>query len=507
MAGQSAALPVTFTPSATTAGGQIQTGTLTVESDADNSPVTVNLTGTVSQAPATAIFGSACSFQGTPHVPCSFLNFQGVAVGSSAAQTLTVQNTGCPPLTLAATLVQDGGDYALGQVPAQVALGQSAQVTVTFTPSAETNVPGALVFATNDPAGGPGPDAGVYAVTWTGFGAAAVLTLTPPAGAFGSVAPGTTVGQTFEVRNGGTSAIALEPPAVTEADDAGAFALDAGWASGFVLDAGSSVSCVVTADLPAQGAYGGTLVVPYGAGQELSAQLTASAEGSLCATPQSLSLPDAGSFCGSVTGTVALSSCSDGGVPVDIASVAIDPSTNGAGLLSVALPAGGPPWTVSPGGAPVQVQVTFRDDGLRTDYSSQLIVASDAAGQAQLLVPVIPQPVEVPPALGIPVFVDGGAKSGSTFLFQVQPDDSASFAYQFYWLGKGDGGTAIDAGLTPLPASSGADVAFVPDVPGTFKVCVDEVEIDAGFGSCGFDAGNGTGVTGSHCSQTIAVTQ
>ena len=493
------ALTLTFTPIST--GSQL--GTLTILSDGDQPVVTVDLQGEVVNAPATPTLQSTCQFKGTPRQPCAFLDFGDVPVGASATQTVTVENLGCPPLTFAAALKPDGGPYTLGAVPSPLLLGQSADFTVTFAPSSTASVPGLVVLTTNDPSSTPGQPAGLFDLTLTGFGGAAALTLNPASQTFESLPPHVAEGATFTVHNGGTAQVVLAAPALVEADDAGAFTLDAGWPAGAVLDAGDDVSCTVVADLPAPGVYGSTLSVSGGGGAALTASINANSLGCLAATPSTLTLGDAGEFCGSATGTVMLGTCSDGGIPVTVTSIGFAAGGNTANLLSLQLPSGGPPWVLSPGGAPLDVGVTFQDNGLLDDDTTNLLIASDAFGQPQLTVAVIPQPARVPKAGGVPQQVDGGSHVGQARLFQVQPSDSANFAYQFYWVGQGAPGNPVDAGLVPLSGVAGADVVFIPEVAtgsGSntgYRVCVDEFEIDAGFGTCHFDAGS--------CSATFTV--
>ncbi len=499
-----ATVTLTFAPSAGQAGGQA--GSFTLSSDAENATVTVALTGTVASAPAQPTFGSSCTVTGGQvRTPCAFLTFGAVPVGSSATQKVTVTNAGCPPLTLAASIAQDGGDYVLGTVPGTLALAQTAEVSVTFTPSSQAAPQGKLVFATNDPDGGPGLPAGQYDVTLTGFGSAAQLTLSPPGWAAAGAAPGTSVGQTFTVTNGGGAAIALDAPEIVESDDAGAFSLDAGWPTGYVLDAGAAVSCVVTADLPGLGAFGASLVVPYGTSQ-LSATLTANAISTLCTdAPGGLAFSP-GLLCGPpVTQRFNLFVCDGGDSAVQVSGLHVTPNPKGLYSLTLPSPDAGP-WTLTPGGAALDIGVTFQDDGTLQQDGAQVVVTSTAFSQPMLNVPIQNTPAYVPPATGVPVLVDGGPLlTGSTLLFQVQAPATPSYAYQFYWVGP----AGADAGLTALSGVAGADVAFTPEVatPGTnngYKVCVDQVEVDAGQGSCGFDAGNGKG-PGGNCSQLLPI--
>src|SRR5579872_1046110 len=109
-------ISVTFTP---TASG-VRTGTLTANDDAYGSPQVVNLTGTGS---------STANLTPTRSV------FPSQPVGSSsAAQTLTLVNTGKAALNI--TSIQATGDYAqTNTCPATLANGSSCTIHVTFTPT------------------------------------------------------------------------------------------------------------------------------------------------------------------------------------------------------------------------------------------------------------------------------------------------------------------------------------------------------------------------------------
>jgi hypothetical protein len=112
----------------------------------------------------------------------STLNFGSIAVGASAAQTLTLTNTGTAPITnLALTLT---GDYAL-TVPCPLttlAPNASCQVTVTFTPTAIGSRNGTLIATTaalpplTIPLTGTGVPGGSFLLTVNG-GPSASLTI------------------------------------------------------------------------------------------------------------------------------------------------------------------------------------------------------------------------------------------------------------------------------------------------------------------------------------------
>jgi Abnormal spindle-like microcephaly-assoc'd, ASPM-SPD-2-Hydin/Protein of unknown function (DUF1573) len=133
-AGQSMTLQVRFAPSSS---GNA-TGSLTVTSDASNSPTTINLSGS----------GAAATSQLTA-TPNS-LNFGNVNVGGTSSLGLTLTNTGNSNVTISG-VTTSGGVYAAGGVNANTALtpGQTATLNVTFTPAATGSVSGSVSVASN----------------------------------------------------------------------------------------------------------------------------------------------------------------------------------------------------------------------------------------------------------------------------------------------------------------------------------------------------------------------
>ena len=173
--GASLELPVIFTP---TASGS-STGVMTLKSTAENSPLSIDLSGTGvakdSAAPALGV---------TP----ATLNFGSVTVGSSASlqATLTASNA-------AVTISSDGStssEFALLglSLPVTIPAGQSVPVTIQFTPIASGAASGQAGFTSNA-TGSPT----VEQLTGTGVpkdSAVPVLGVTPATLNFGSVTVG-----------------------------------------------------------------------------------------------------------------------------------------------------------------------------------------------------------------------------------------------------------------------------------------------------------------------------
>jgi len=157
---------VTFTPATAATIG----GLLSIRSSASTLPIEYPVTGT----------GIQSHLQAVP----STLNFGSIALGASAAQTLTLTNTGTAPITnLALTIT---GDYNI-TVPCASAIltpGNSCQLTVTFAPTALGPRTGAITSTDpntglqnlNVPLTGTGVSGGTFILTVNG-GPTATLTI------------------------------------------------------------------------------------------------------------------------------------------------------------------------------------------------------------------------------------------------------------------------------------------------------------------------------------------
>ena len=138
-AGQSTTLIVKFAPQE---GGSV-TGTLSLVSDAVNSPTAISLSGV----------GIAAMLQLSAS-PTS-LSFGSITVGSSSTQTTTLTNTGNSTLSIGSITVSGAGFSTSGSMPPwSLAAGQSATFTVVFSPTSAGSFNGsvsAVSDATNSP--------------------------------------------------------------------------------------------------------------------------------------------------------------------------------------------------------------------------------------------------------------------------------------------------------------------------------------------------------------------
>jgi hypothetical protein len=157
-ANQSVTFTVTFTP--TTAGAA--SGSLSVVSNASNSPLNIALSGT----------GTAA---GQLTVSPTSLSFGNVTVGSSAALGGSLIASGTSVTVSAASI--NSNEFVLSGIslPITIPAGQSATFTVTFTPGASGATSASLSFssnASNSPAvqtmtgTGTAPTQHTVALTW-----------------------------------------------------------------------------------------------------------------------------------------------------------------------------------------------------------------------------------------------------------------------------------------------------------------------------------------------------
>lgn len=119
------------------------TGSLVLTGNMSNSPLTIPLTGSA-VAPSKLLNPSATS-----------LTFSNVAVGSNSTQNVTLTNGGNSSVTIS-TVTETGAGFVASGVAANqvVGVGQTANLTVTFTPSSGSTVSGNVAItstASNSP--------------------------------------------------------------------------------------------------------------------------------------------------------------------------------------------------------------------------------------------------------------------------------------------------------------------------------------------------------------------
>jgi hypothetical protein len=128
--GSTCTYTISFTP---TAGGA-RNGALTLTDNAPDSPQTISLTGS--------------GYVTTATVTPSSLTFSNQSVGStSAAQTVTITNTGANAMTVSGATTS--GDFAQTNQCSSIATNQSCTISVTFTPTVAGSRSGSLTVSDN----------------------------------------------------------------------------------------------------------------------------------------------------------------------------------------------------------------------------------------------------------------------------------------------------------------------------------------------------------------------
>src|SRR5579871_1258918 len=170
-AGKSVNLAVTFSPAAAGA----DSATLAISSNASDSYVAVALAGS----------GANPVTPGTLTITPASISFGSVNLGASQTQSLTLANSGGSSLTISAATLSGSGYSVSGPAfPYSLAAGKTANLSVTFAPTATGSDNAALGLSSNasDPS---------LAVSFSGTGASpattGTLTVTPASISFGSV--------------------------------------------------------------------------------------------------------------------------------------------------------------------------------------------------------------------------------------------------------------------------------------------------------------------------------
>jgi len=186
-AGQTLPLTVNFAP----ASAGSAAGSLSIVSNATNSPATISVSGTgvqpqLSVSPASASFGN-------------------VMVGSSGSLGFTIKNTGTSTLNITQAALAGTGFTLTGlTVPLSIAPAASSTFTLGFTPASVSTFSGSLTLASNAP-GSPL----VIAIAGTGAAQTLQLSATPASLSFGNVATGTSTTQTVTLTNSGNASISI----------------------------------------------------------------------------------------------------------------------------------------------------------------------------------------------------------------------------------------------------------------------------------------------------------
>ena len=334
LAGQS--IPVSFVFSPNAAG--TFNATVSVVSNATNTPATFSLTGTgvasglLAVNPGNEVFGS-------------------VTVGTQSTQTVTLTNNTTSTVNISAATVSGTG-FAMSGIapPLSLNAAQSTTFTVTFAPQAAGSASGSVTITSN----APNP---TLSMTLSGTGASVgALGANPTSLNFGTVRAGTSQGLSETVTNTGGSSVTISQVAAT-----GTGFSVSGISTPATLAAGQSATFTVTfAPASASSASGAVTVTSNGSNPTLTISLAgtgSAAAGTLSAAPAPVALGNVfTTFSGTATGTLTATGAN---VTVTAAS-----SSNSRFLIGgLSLP------TIIPAGQSVSFTITY----------SPLVVGADTA--------------------------------------------------------------------------------------------------------------------------------
>lgn len=229
-AGQSSTFSARFAP---TTGGAAS-GSISVVSNAPNSPATVTLSGTGVQGQLTA----------SP----SPVAFGTVAVGATGTQIVTLTNGGSASVTVSALTPAGAGFGVSGlTLPATIPAGQSSTFTATFAPAVAGAVTGSVTITSTAP---NSPST----VSLSGTGTQPGVSATPSSASFGNVTVGSPNSQTIRISNTGSASLKI-----TQANVSGAGFSINGLALPATIAAGSNTTFNVVFGPTSAGAVTGSV--------------------------------------------------------------------------------------------------------------------------------------------------------------------------------------------------------------------------------------------------------
>jgi hypothetical protein len=422
VAGQSTTFSVEFAPS--TAGNL--NGSVSIASNAPNSPAGVSLSGTGVAASVTVSASPAS------------LSFGNVNAGTTTAKSVTLTNNGNTNLTLSQIAVNAKNFQVSGiTIPKTIGPGQTASLSVTFAPASSESVTGSISVSSSQGANA--------VIPVSGSGVQAALSITPTSAGFGNVSVGTAASQTIQLSNTGTAALKISQLSVTGGGYSTGtvslpISLNPGQASTFNIQylptvAGSatgSVSVVSTApNSPATISLSGTGVA---ATETLSFSATSLGFGSVTTSSSStrnVTVTNTGNASVKIS-QIGVSgagfSLTGAAAPVTLSptqslsfSVIFDPSTAGSvsGSVTVTSNATGSPTTISLSGSGVQPathSVVLNWTASTPAVSSYNVYRSTASGSGYTKINSGP--------VASTSYTDSNVQSGATYYYVTTSVDS-----------------------------------------------------------------------------------
>jgi P pilus assembly chaperone PapD len=184
-------------------------------------------------------------------------SFPGVTTGSSASQTITLQNAGTATVTISSASLAGAGFGASGlTLPMSVAPGQNTTFNVVFSPTSAGNVTGSISLTSNAP-----NSPLVISASGSATTATALLTASATNLDFGSVVVGTSSSQGVTLTNAGNANVTISNVTVT---GTGFNASGAG--ANTTLAPGQTAALNVTFSPSATGSVAGSIAIASTAG-------------------------------------------------------------------------------------------------------------------------------------------------------------------------------------------------------------------------------------------------
>ncbi|HJZ65230.1 MAG TPA: choice-of-anchor D domain-containing protein [Candidatus Acidoferrum sp.] len=314
-AGQSSIVTVSVTP---TASGPIS-GTLSVLGDSGSAPVVVNLAATaVATNPQIAVSNAT-------------INFGSVTVNTQATSNLTISNTGSADLTVSMISVSGTGFGATGiTTPKVISAGQSAPLSISFSPTTTTASSGTLSITSNDPTNP------TTTVALSGTGTAAPvgnLQANQSSLSYGNVGTGTSSVKQITLTNAGTAAVQITGVSIT-----GTGLTASGLTVPTTLNPSATATLSVTFAPTAAGAVSGNLTITSnGSGSPLTIPVSGTGvQAGLSVSPSSFNF---GSVIDGQTKSQTFTITNTGTVTLTISQISITAagySVNGLSTTSVA---------------------------------------------------------------------------------------------------------------------------------------------------------------------------
>ncbi len=393
-AGASASLSAMFKP---TAAGN-DSGTLTIASNAANSPDAIGWSGTATTSSTLQLTASPASE-----------NFGTVSIGSSGSATVQLKNTGTASVKISA-IAASGSGFTLSSLslPLTLAANQAATLTAGFKPTTSGQFSGHITV-TSDATDSP------TLVSLSGTGASAGLTATPSSVSFGTVPTGTTTTQTVRLSNSGESELTISSVTAT-----GTGLSFTGLATPMNIAAGQNANLTVALKLSSAGAASGAIkIVSNAPGSPTQIAWSAAAQASvvtLTSNPASLSF---GNITVGTTDTLQTTIKNSGNSNANISKI----SVSGTGFT---LSGSGTAATLDPGQS-LTVSVSFDPKATGSD-SGKLTITSNASNP-QFAIALAGSGVTKSPAVQHSVALEWDASKSSVVGYYVYRGSKPSGPY------------------------------------------------------------------------------